>query len=70
MAKITLEVGGMSCQHCVNAIERAVAALGAKGRADLANRTVEVEYDESRVSLDQVKAAIEDEGYEVMRDVR
>jgi len=60
-----LEVGEMSCGHCVAAVTRAVQALdpSAKVDVDLAQRKVEVE---SRAALEQVSAAIEDAGYPVI----
>jgi copper chaperone len=67
MAKIELQVNGMSCQHCVQAIEKALGELGASGRVNLEHRSVVVEYDESRLSLEQVKSAIEDQGYDVVQ---
>ena len=66
MQKVTLKVEGMSCGHCVNAVENALKNAGAKGSVDLANGTVTIEYDENNVSLDQLKQAIEDQGYDVV----
>lgn len=65
MAQVTLQVNGMSCQHCVNAVEKALTELGAKGSVDLSSNSVTVEYDEDKISLDAVKEAIEDQGYDV-----
>lgn len=62
----TLTVKGMSCGHCVNAIEGAVKKLGATGKVDLAANTVTVEYDESRISLEAIKEAVEDQGYDII----
>ena len=66
MAQTVLKVDGMSCGHCVNAIEKALDQVGASGKVDLAGKKVAVEYDESKVTLDSVKAAIEDQGYDVV----
>lgn len=65
MAQTTLQVNGMSCQHCVNAIETALKEIGAKGSVDLGSRSVTVEYDESKVTLEKIKEAIEEQGYDV-----
>lgn len=65
MQKVTLHVEGMSCNHCVNAVEGAVKKVGAFGKVDLAAHSVDVEFDEAKVTLDQIKAAIEDQGYDV-----
>ncbi len=65
MSNVTLNVSGMSCNHCVKAVEEAVKNAGASGQVDLQAGTVAVEYDEQKVNVDQIKAAIEDQGYDV-----
>lgn len=68
MKNITLNVEGMSCSHCVNAITKAVTALdGVSGvNVNLEGKTVTVDYDADQVSLDAIKEAIEEEGYDVV----
>ncbi|OUN01119.1 MAG: copper resistance protein CopZ [Paenibacillaceae bacterium ZCTH02-B3] len=66
MQTVTLNVKGMSCNHCKNAVENAVRQAGAKATVDLAGGTVAIEYDETKVTLDQLKQAIEDQGYDVV----
>lgn len=66
MQSITLNVKGMSCGHCVNSIEGAVKNLGASAKVELTSNSVTVNYDESKVSLEAIKAAIEDQGYDVL----
>lgn len=65
MQNVTLNVQGMSCGHCVNSVEGAVKSLGASAKVDLANNSVTVNYDESKVSLETIKEAIEEQGYDV-----
>ncbi|RXT15338.1 copper chaperone CopZ [Ammoniphilus sp. CFH 90114] len=65
MTNVTLKVEGMSCGHCVTAVEGALKELGAQGKVDLSAKSVEVQYDESKVSLETIKEAIEDQGYDV-----
>lgn len=65
MATAVLQVQGMSCGHCVQAVEGAVRRLGAKANVDLQNGKVDVEFDEANVALADIKAAIEDQGYDV-----
>ncbi len=68
MTKTVLKVDGMSCEHCVKAITKAVGALDGVGgvRVDLSGKTGEVEYDPGKSALENIKAAIEDQGYEVV----
>lgn len=65
MTNVTLKVEGMSCGHCVKAVEGALKELGAQGKVDLSAKSVEVQYDELKVSLETIKEAIEDQGYDV-----
>lgn len=67
MKEITLDVRGMSCGHCVNAIEGSVRELqGVRHvKVDLQKAQVSLSYDESAVSLAEIQEAIEDQGYEV-----
>ncbi|MEX3617887.1 cation transporter [Paenibacillus glucanolyticus] len=66
MKQVTLTVEGMSCSHCVNSVEGALKSEGASGKVDLASNTVAVEYDESKISLEALKEAIEEQGYDIV----
>ena len=66
MESVTLKVSGMSCGHCVKAVEGAVKEVGGAGKVDLANKSVTVEFDDSKVNLKAIKEAIEDQGYDVV----
>jgi copper chaperone len=67
MERSILNVEGMSCSHCVSAVTKAVGGLDgvANVAVKLDEKTVTVEYDADKVSLDSIKEAIEEEGYEV-----
>lgn len=66
MRSVTLNVQGMSCSHCVNAIEGAMKEIGATGKVDLADNKVTVDFDENKLSLEKIKEAIEEQGYDVV----
>lgn len=68
MDKEILKVEGMSCSHCENAVKNAVGALDGVNSVSvsLEGKTVTVEYDGAKVSLDNIKAEIEDQGYDVV----
>lgn len=66
MSQITLSVEGMSCNHCVNSIEGVLKEIGMTGKVDLAAKTVTVEYDESKATVEQIKETIEEQGYDVV----
>ena len=63
MRQATLHIEGMSCGHCLNAVNRALGAVpGVRidairiGRAD-------VSYDESTIGPSQLEAAVVEAGY-------
>jgi copper chaperone len=67
MENITLNVTGMSCGHCVKAVEGSVGELqGVKSvKVHLDSGKVDVEYNSEEVSLDTIKETIDDQGYDV-----
>ncbi|MCR4435756.1 MAG: copper chaperone CopZ [Clostridiales bacterium] len=62
-----LNVEGMSCSHCENAVKKSVGALNGVDSVtvDLKGKKVTVGYDSERVNLETIKETIEDQGYEV-----
>ncbi|NRD79435.1 copper chaperone CopZ [Bacillus sp. BRMEA1] len=67
MENVTLNVGGMSCSHCVKAVEGSVSQLNGvkKVAVNLQNGQVDVEFDPSFVSLSKIKETIDDQGYDI-----
>lgn len=67
MMKSILHVDGMSCEHCVRAITKAVGALSGVSNVTVAlkEKTVTVEHDEA-LALDQIRHEIEEQGYDVI----
>lgn len=67
MEKVSIKVKGMSCDHCVKTIEENVGTLNGVERllVDLEEENVVIEFNEESVSLNQLKEAIEEQGYEV-----
>lgn len=63
-----LQVEGMSCSHCVCAVQEAVEEL--KGtfevKVDLDKKSVSFQMDDQLQNLETVKLAIEDAGYDVV----
>ncbi|HEY8428813.1 MAG TPA: cation transporter [Sandaracinaceae bacterium] len=59
-----LKIEGMTCGHCVRAVERALAAVPGVKKAEVAIGTAKVEAD-AQVARSALVAAIEDEGYRV-----
>ena len=67
MENITLNVKGMSCGHCVKAVEGSVGSLEGvqEVKVNLEAGQVNVAFDESKVTVDQIKETIDDQGYDV-----
>uniref|UniRef100_A0A832LVA2 Heavy-metal-associated domain-containing protein n=1 Tax=Caldimicrobium thiodismutans TaxID=1653476 RepID=A0A832LVA2_9BACT len=66
MERVEIKIKGMTCEHCVRRVERAILSTGkAKNvEIDLATGKVVFEKEES-LSLDEIKANIELYGYQV-----
>ncbi len=69
MEKATLTAPDISCQHCVNAIKKAVGALPGVSNVEVSPDTkkVNVEYDPGKVSLAQIEETMAEEGYPVAK---
>ncbi|KGR92375.1 copper resistance protein CopZ [Ureibacillus massiliensis 4400831 = CIP 108448 = CCUG 49529] len=67
MENITLNVKGMSCGHCVNAVEGSVGALDGVSQVNvnLESGQVSVAFDNEKVTIEQIKETIDDQGYDV-----
>lgn len=63
------EVKGMSCDHCVHAIEGALGKLEGvtHSKVDLNEESVNVVFEPDDVSVETLVETIEDQGYDVVR---
>ena len=63
-----LNVNGMNCAHCEKAVRDAVLELDgiSEVTASAPEKKVTVIFDETKVTLDEIAAAIEEEGFEVV----
>jgi copper ion binding protein len=68
MTTITMNVKGMSCNHCVNAIESSLKGLNSvqNTKVDLKANTVTVTFDEAAISQNALKELIQEAGYEIV----
>ncbi|MDD3766778.1 MAG: copper ion binding protein [Eubacteriales bacterium] len=67
MESVTLSVKGMSCEHCVKAVKRALDGLFGVNNVDVSLNEGKafVDFDKEKITLAEIKNAIADEGYEV-----
>ena len=67
MAKTTLSVPDISCEHCERTITEALTPLeGVRNvKVDIPSKQVNVEYDEGTVDVNKFKAVLQEEDYPV-----
>jgi copper chaperone len=67
MTEKTIKVEGMSCGHCELSVQEELEELDGvrSAKADHEKGTVEVAYEEGRVTDRQFKEAVEEAGYTV-----
>ena len=64
MSEVGLELGGLTCAACAARVEKALNRLdGVEATVNLATERATVRYDDARVSLPNLVAAIESAGY-------
>ena len=66
MKEITLNIGGMSCQHCVKRVEKALAAPAGISKAAVTIGKAVIPFDESKISEGEIKQTIEKAGYGIL----
>ena len=66
METTTIKVTGMTCAGCVASVERVLRALDGVGNVSVSLKEGEatVEFEGSRVRREELRAAIEDAGYD------
>ena len=67
MQSVTMKVNGMTCGGCVAAVERVLKGLDGVGTVEVSLERGEasVEYAPERVGMSDLRAAVEDAGYDV-----
>jgi len=65
MAKTTLKVQGMTCNHCVMRVAKALKAVPGvtDAQVDLQKAEALVTYDDAKTGTDKLSAAIVEAGY-------
>lgn len=65
---VTFQIGGMHCTGCSSAVEKAIRKQDGivSANVNLAAEKAFVDFDSSKISIDQIKESIENAGYEVI----
>ena len=66
MTTVTLQVSGMTCQGCVRSVTRVLQSIPGVSQTEVAldKGQATVTFDPAQASVDTLKAAIEEAGYE------
>ncbi len=65
MAETTIKIEGMSCQHCVMRVKKAIGLLPGVAEAQVDIGTAKVTYDETKLKKGDLEKAVEGAGYKV-----
>ena len=63
MERVVLHIDGMSCGHCLNAVNQALARVPGVQVEGVRIGRAEVSYDGARVTPELLQAAVADAGY-------
>ncbi len=63
MRSLTLHIEGMSCGHCLNAVNQALAQLPGVRLEALRIGRADLEYDETAIEPGRIEAAVTEAGY-------
>jgi len=68
MSKTTLKIQGMTCNHCVMRVTKALKAIPGvqDAQVDLQKAEAMVSYDEAQVNQSEFSAAVGNVGYKVI----
>ena len=64
MKQLKLDVSGMSCGHCVSAVQEALSAVPGVKVETVEIGAATVSFDETKVSVGDLVDAVSDAGYE------
>ena len=66
MTETVIKIGGMSCQHCVMRVKKALDGTTGITEANVTVGSASIKYDESKVKIEDIHSAIEKAGYRVV----
>ena len=66
MAEITLKIEGMSCQHCVMAVKKAIDCIDGVNSSTVVVGSATVTYDSAKTNADAISSAVRNAGYKVV----
>lgn len=67
MAETKIAIEGMSCQHCVMAVKKALGGVPGIFESNVQIGSAVVKYDENTVKKEEIESKIEATGYKVTK---
>ena len=64
MQTVTLQIKGMSCNHCVSAVKQALGEVPGVKIENVAIGNAVISYDPDKTKTTEITAALADAGYE------
>jgi copper chaperone len=65
MTEVILKIEGMSCQHCVMRVKKAVDGLAGVSKAEVSIGKAAISFDDSKIKREDIEAAVEKAGYAI-----
>ncbi len=65
MARKEIRIEGMTCDHCVMAVKKELSKVPDLNTINVRIGSAYLEFDESKVNMSHINAAIEEAGYKV-----
>jgi len=65
MAEINIKIDGMSCQHCVMSVKKAVDSVEGINSSEVSVGSAKISYDDIKTERDAFVKAVQDAGYKV-----
>lgn len=66
MAEISLKIEGMSCQHCVMSVKKAVDSVEGVDSSDVSVGSAKVVFDDAKTGKDTIIQAVQNAGYKIV----
>ena len=66
MADTTLKIDGMTCQHCVMSVKKAIDSVSGVSSSDVSIGSAKIAYDENATDKEAFVSAIQNAGYKIV----
>jgi copper chaperone CopZ len=67
MRNISIEISGMSCEHCVKRVKKALESLAGIASADVTVGKALITFNEKVITETEIDKAIDNAGYTVIK---